>query len=147
MDSVRTAIERDAPVIRDGVAANDSLVHIGVVNDGGIHAHHRGVVCELSSAPLAAYKAYTHVAMAVVNSAVIPNAVAPVTVVKGVASAVPTPPGRGPESAYIRRRHPCPGNPVVAVIAIGPIPRRPHPAFVRAERLLINRKYRWSKSD
>src|SRR5579863_2600539 len=66
MDSVRPSVECKAPGIRDGIAANDRLIHVRVADDVSVHAHHRRVVCESAAAPFPADKTDTHVAKPVV---------------------------------------------------------------------------------
>src|ERR1700691_743596 len=69
-DAAGSAVVSDARVVGDDVLAHDGLVHIGVVNDGRVHAHYRGVIGEVAAAPLAACEADTHIAEAIVDAAV-----------------------------------------------------------------------------
>ena len=146
-DSVRPSVECNVPGVRDGIAANDRLVHVRVADDVSIHAHHRGVVCESTAAPFPADKADAHVAEPVVDSAVIPDAIAPVAIVEPIMPAVPSPPRGSPKRALVWCRHPLAWHPVVAVIAIGPVSRNPHPALLRTYRLLVYRQNRWSDAN
>ena len=146
-DPVRPSVECNVPGVRDRIAANDRLVHVGVADDVSIYTHHRGVVCESISTPFAADKADAHVAESVIDSAVIPDAIAPVAIVEPIMPAVPAPPRRSPKCALVWRGHPLAWNPVVAVIAIGPVSWNPHPTFLRAEWLLVDRQNRWSNAN
>jgi hypothetical protein len=146
-DSVRPSAKCHVPGVRNGIATNDRVIHVGVANDGPVHVHYRGVVCEVSAAPLAAYKADAHVSISVINSAVIPDAIAPVAIMENIMPAAPSPPSRSPKRALVRRRHPLAGNPVVAIIAIGPVSRNPHPAFLRTHRLFVYRQNWRSNGD
>ena len=146
-NSVRPAIVGDVPFIRDGIAAHNRFVHIGIADDGGIHAHHRGVIGELSSAPLSADKTYSHVTIAIIDSAVVADAVSPVAVMKPIPSVFPTPPGRRPESANVRSGHPLTGDPVITVVIVGPVTGRPQPTLFRTWRLLVDGQYGRSHRD
>jgi len=146
-DSVRPSAKCHVPRVRNGIASNDRLIHVGVANDAPVHAHHRRVICEVSAAPLAAHKTHAHVSMSVINSAVVPDAIAPVAIMEPVMPAVPSPPRRSPKRALVRRRHPLAGNPVVAIVAVGPVSRNPHPALLRTYRLLVYRQNWRSNGD
>ena len=146
-DPVWRSVERHVPGVHNGVSANDRLVHESVANDVSVHTHHCRVVCKPAAAPFPADKADAHVAVAVINSAVVPDAIAPVAVVENVVAAVPSPPRRRPERSLVGRRHPLPWNPVVAVISIGPITGNPHPTFLRTGRLFVHWQDRRSDRD
>lgn len=146
-NAARAAVVGHAGVVRDRVLANDGFIHVGVVDDRGIHPHHRRVVLKGSAAPFSTDKADAHVSEAVINSAVITDSIAPVTIVEDVVSAFPTPPRRSPQCAHIGRGHPFSRNPVVAVISPCPVAGRPHPAFFWTERLLIDGQQRRSNRD
>ena len=146
-DPIGAAIESDVPLVRDCVAAHDRLVHICGVNDGCIHAHHRGVVRKLSSAPFAAHKADSHVSVTIVDAAIVADSIAPVAIMEPVAPVFPAPPRRGPESADVGSGDPLTRNPVVAIITIGPVTRRPQPTLLRAWRLFIDRQNWGSDGD
>src|SRR5215469_4861405 len=64
----------------------------GVVNDGGVHMRHSGVVKERVSPPVAAPVAGTEVAKAVVDAAVKADSRTPVARIKRVNAIVPSPP-------------------------------------------------------
>jgi hypothetical protein len=146
-DSVRPSVEGNVPGVRDSIAANDRLVHVRVADDVSIHAHHRGVVCESTASPFPANEADAHVAEPVVDSAVIPDTITPVAIVEPIMPAIPSPPRRSPKRSLVRRRHPFAGHPVVAVIAVGPVTRNPHPTLLRTHRLLVDRQNRWSNAN
>lgn len=143
-NSIRSTIKRNAPFVPDRVLANYCLVNVRVVNDRRVHTHNCGVIGESSTAPLAPGKSDTHVAIAVIDAAVVPDLIAPVAVMKAIVAAFPAPPRRSPEGSLIWSRNPCPGYPVIAVITPGPVPWRPHPSLFRTRRLLIDRKLRRS---
>ncbi len=146
-NAVRPSVKCHVPLVHDGVVANDRFIHVGIVDDVCINPHDRGVVGESVAAPLAACKADTHVTKSVIDSAVIPDTITPVAIVKSIMPSIPTPPWRRPESALIGSRHPLARNPVIAIVAVGPISRRPHPAFLRTWRLLVHRQDRRSNVD
>jgi len=81
-DSVRPSAKCHVPGVPNRIGTNDRLIYVGVANDAPVHTHHRGVVCEVSAAPLAAHKADAHVSMSVINSAVVPDAISPVAIME-----------------------------------------------------------------
>ena len=95
-DAARAACIGYAAIVDDGGVTHDRLVHIGVVNDRSIHAHHSGVVREAVSAPFAAHKADAHVAEAIVDAAVKSNVRTPISDMPTVHSADEAPIPRGP---------------------------------------------------
>ncbi len=66
-----------------------------------------------------------------------------------VSAITPTPISRSPQRVLIRRLDPRPIDPVVSIISIRPIPRRPDVSIPRSDRLLIyrNRRRRNSNRD
>jgi hypothetical protein len=138
LDAARAACISYAAIIDDGRVPHDCLVHIGVVNDGPIHAHHSSVVREAVSAPLAAGKADAHVTEAIVDTAVIADVLAPVAVMEEVMSAFKAPVGGRPEVARLGSRHPGAGNPVITVLAVRPVAGGPEVAVFGAGWLFVN---------
>lgn len=138
-NTARTARICDAAIIDDGRSMDNRLVHIGVVNDGRIHAHHSSVVREASAAPLAACKADAHVSKSVVDAAVVADVLSPIAIMEEIMSAFKAPVGRRPEIAGLGGGNPCAGYPVVAVVAISPVARGPQITIFRAWWLLIYR--------
>ena len=53
LNTSTTTAKSNVPVVGDGVSFDDGAVNVGGVDSGLIHAHDRGVVGELASAPLA----------------------------------------------------------------------------------------------
>ena len=141
IDSTRAAAIRDMVVVNDGGVVNNRLVaiyRIAAPSAANTYVHNRGVIGKGSAAPHAARKTDTHVAEAVVDSAVVADVTTPVTGMKNVKAATPAPVARSPESADIGSRHPGAGNPVVAVRAVGPVAGSPHEAGLWANRLNID---------
>jgi hypothetical protein len=134
-------------IVDDGVVVDDGLVDVGVADDGPIYPHHGGVIGKLAAAPLAADKADAHVAKAVIHTAIVADVVAPVAVMEYIKSVGPAPVTWRPQRALKGCRNPGAGNPVIAVVAIGPVARRPHQAGLRAKRLFVNGKNGRSESN
>jgi hypothetical protein len=135
------------PVVDDRVVVNDRLVDIRVVNDRPVHMHDRGIVSKTAATPLTAGEADSHVAKPIVHAAVVADMRAPVAIMEKIVPTFKAPVRRGPQSAGIRRRHPGARNPIVAIIAVGPVARRPHVSILRAIRLNVNRQYRRRNTD
>src|SRR6185437_15850263 len=100
-------------IVHHRVLVHDSGVDVGIVDDGAVYVNHRGVIGKLTSAPLAAYKADTHVAVSVVDAAVVAHVHAPVSWVEQVNATRPAPVWGSPEGAFVRRGHPGTGHPVI----------------------------------
>jgi hypothetical protein len=125
---------------------DDGFVDVGIVDDRRIYPHHGGVIGKFAAAPLAANEADAHVPESIVHAAVITNVGAPVAVVEYEQAAGPAPIAGRPQSSFIWRRNPGAGNPIIAVVAIGPVAGSPHEAGLRAKRLFIDGKNRRSES-
>ena len=128
----------NAAVIADVV--DDGVVHVRVVNDGGVYVGDGGVVAEHPTTPYAADEADTTVAEAVVNAAIEADVRAPITGVPSIGAPYEAPIAGSPKEAGCGSKHPSAGNPKVAVWAIGPITGSPDITGSRADRLRINRK-------
>jgi len=126
---------------------HDRLIHIGIVNDRPVYAYDSSVIREVTTAPFAAGKADAHISEPVVNTTVVADVRAPITCVEEIVSAFKSPVGRGPQKARLGSRYPGARNPVIAVVTISPIARRPKISIFRARRLLIHRQYRRSDAD
>jgi hypothetical protein len=124
-----------APAVHEGKAAMEADVH------------HSGVVGKVPAAPFAADKADAAVAEAVVHAAVVADVWSPIAPMEDVESVVPAPIGRRPQVAGLRRWNPGSGDPIIAVIAIGPVAGCPHQARLGARRLLIDRQRRRRKAN
>ena len=131
-------------------------VHRGVVDDGGVvnvvnvcdvHVVHRTVVVELSVLPPAALITLTKVSVAITDSAIKTDLLAPVALIEDVAIAAPTPVGWSPEQAGFRSHHPRTWHPVVIVVIVGvsPVAGGPEITLPRTKRLLIDREFWRSK--
>jgi len=84
VDAARAAAVCNVTVVDDGVPHNDGVVDVCIVNNGSIDANDVGVIGKTAAAPLAAGKADTHVAEAVVDAAIIADVAAPVTGMENV---------------------------------------------------------------
>lgn len=69
---------------------------VGIVDDGGVHIRHRGVVVVGATDPLTAVESGANVAKSVVNTAVKSHVRSPVSGVPKISSAAPAPIARGP---------------------------------------------------
>jgi hypothetical protein len=134
-------------IVDDRVGVDDGSVDVDVGDDGLIHAHDRGVIGKLVSAPLAAGKADAHIAEAVIHAAVVADVGTPVALVKSVVAALPAPVGGRPQRTLIGSGHPGTGNPEVAIVAPGPIAGGPQQVGLRAEWLFIDRQDRRRNTD
>jgi hypothetical protein len=66
------------PVVNDGGVVNNRFVHIGGVNDGGVHMHDGGVIGKIAAPPFPTGEADAHVTVAVVDAAVVADGRSPV---------------------------------------------------------------------
>jgi hypothetical protein len=98
---------------------------INIMQVAAAHVIHRAVVVEGAVIPVSALIADSTVAEAIIHAAIKADLCTPVPVVPGVAITAPTPIARCPEQANFRSHHPRTWHPEVALIAIGPIARRP----------------------
>jgi hypothetical protein len=146
-DAARTACIGNAAIVDDGGVMHDRRIHIGVVNDGRIHAHHSRVVSEVATAPFASRKADAHVAESIVDAAVVADVGSPVAVVEEIVPTFKAPVGRRPEETWLGSRHPGAGNPVIAVLAVSPVAGGPEIAVLWAERLLVNGQHGRGDTD
>ena len=90
--STLTAIERNVGTIVD----NDRAIHVDVCDVSGINVHHGSVVEERSAAPFAAIKSVATVTVSIVNAAVKPDLLSPVTAIPRVSAVIPAPIPRRP---------------------------------------------------
>src|ERR1035438_8685909 len=95
---------------------------VGVVNDGGVHVIHVGIVGKVTTFPAAALITNTAVAEAIVDAAVETHLWTPISFMEKERAASPAPITWGPEKADLGCLDPRSGNPVVAiVVGIGPV--------------------------
>jgi hypothetical protein len=142
MDAVRAAAESDVAVAGDEASIDTLVVLEGSVDIAAVHMHDRGVVVEIVAAPLSACKAKAAVTESVVHAAVIANVCTPVSLMEAIPAAFPAPIGWRPKRAFIRGGHPGTGNPVVALVAVGPVTGGPHHAGLHAGGLFVDRQRR-----
>jgi len=100
------------------------------------------VVEEAATVPIPAVETYAEVAEAVVNTAVVADGTAPETGVPVVATAAPSPPAGGPESANVRRIDPGAIDPGVSAAVPGPVARGPDVAIAGDYGLVVDRNWR-----
>ncbi len=147
MDAVRAATEGYVAVAGDEASIDTLVVLEGGVDVAVVHMHDRGVVVEVVTAPLSAGKADAAVTEAVVHAAVVAHVRPPVAFMKAIAATFPTPVGWRPQRAFIRGGHPGAGNPVVALVTVGPVSGSPHHAGLHTRGLLVDRQGRWRDAD
>lgn len=120
---------------------------IDVVNVGDIHIVHRAVVVELSALPASALVAVTVISIAVTDSAIEADLLAPISVVENKSVAAPTPVRWSPEQTGFRCHDPRAWHPVITVVVtgIGPIPGCPKITIAGTKGLLVDRQFRWGE--
>lgn len=127
------AVEGDMVVVTD----YDSAVDVSVADEAAVHMDDRGVIEEMSMPPFAAGEADAAVAEAVVNSAVESNVRAPVAAVPNISAFGEAPVSRRPKQARFRSENPCPRDPVITGVAIGPVAGRPDVVRTGADGLSV----------
>jgi hypothetical protein len=146
-DAARASAEGDVAAAGDEASIDTLVVLERGVDVAAVHMHDRGVVMEVVAAPLSAGKADAAVAEAVVHASVVAHVRAPVSLMEAIPAAFPTPVGGRPQRAFIRGGRPCAGDPVVALVAIGPVSGSPHHAGLHAGGLLVNGQGRRGDAD
>src|SRR6266851_5631860 len=141
-----------AAIVADPVNVGIVVDHgcaIGVVDVRDIYVVHAGVVEKAIVIPASAFVAETAVTEAVIHAAIKADVFTPVSAAPNVSAASPTPVPRSPQISNPRRYDPGSGNPVVVfvIIVVGPVAGSPNVAIPGADRLLVNRKWWWSKTD
>jgi hypothetical protein len=138
VNAARTAAIAYMAVPGDVSSVHSSAVYVHRVK-AHAHMHDRGVICKDSAAPLAAGKADTPVAEAVVHAAVVAHMRTPIAGMEDIHSVLPAPVVGRPQQAGRGRGNPGAGNPIVAaVLVVGPIAGRPHQPRFRARGLLVD---------
>src|ERR1700678_2699066 len=134
-DDAARSVEAGMHIVHDnGAAVNVSHVDV--------HVHHRAVVKESATPPLAAGETYAAISEAIVNAAVESDMRSPIARMPAIKPAGKSPVARSPKHAD-RRNHPCAGNPVIAAVIIpSPIPRGPEIARAGSDRLRVHRQRR-----
>jgi hypothetical protein len=144
IDATVAAVVADAV---GGLRAVVDVIHndvaLIVVADAGADVGDGAVVVEVVPLPVASEEAEAHVAKAVIDAAVEADMRAPISAMEAVVNAAPAPVGRGPESAIIRRWNPFTRDPVVAVIAPGPVAGSPEIVGIGSGWLVVFGQRRW----
>ena len=97
LNAVRAAVVGNVVGIGYCVLFNNGAVDIGSVNDRDVYLRNRGVVGKGTTSPFASEKADSTEAEAIVDSAVIADVVAPISIMETVLSTFESPVGRGPQ--------------------------------------------------
>jgi hypothetical protein len=130
------------------VSCKIATIHTPAIHEGKAameaNVHHSCIVGKVSAAPFTADKADAAIAIAVVHAAVVADVGSPIATMEDIEAVIPAPIGRSPQVAGLRRRNPGSGNPVIAVVAVGPVAGRPHEARLGTRWLLIDRQ-RWRR--
>jgi hypothetical protein len=142
VDTARAAAEGHVAIPGNEASVHAPPVLEGLVDKPAVHMHYDDVIGEDLAAPLAAGKAEAAITVAVVHAAIVTDVPAPVAGMEDVETVRPAPVARRPQSTGIGRRNPSAGNPIVAVVAIGPVTGNPHQTGLRAIGLHIDRQYR-----
>jgi hypothetical protein len=116
----------------------DHRAVVNVVNVGDIHVVRRTVVVKLSVLPTSTFIALTKVSVAVTDPAVETYMRTPVAIIENISVVVPTPIARSPEETDFRSHDPCTRYPVVVVLGVSPVPRRPDITIAGDGRLLVH---------
>src|ERR1700736_4696087 len=122
-------------------------VVVDVVDVGDVDVVVDAVIEETIASPVSAVEAGAEVAEAIVDATVVSDGGPPISGVPKVSAATPTPVSGGPESAGVGGENPGAVDPVVAIVAVGPIAGSPDVAITRAERLGIDRNERRSDAN
>jgi len=146
-DSVWSARKSDTAIVDDGRIVHDRFIHIRVVNDRPVHAHDRGVISKVAATPFTAGEADAHVSETIVHAAIVANVRSPIACMEEVVSAFKSPVRRRPQETWFRSWHPGARNPVITIVAIGPVARSPQIPVFGARWLLIDRQHRRSDTD
>ena len=114
------AVERHVVPVVD----NGPVVYVGDMNT--THVHGRAVIKERTTAPVTAFESNTAITEPVIHTAVETDMRTPVAAVPGIDATAPAPVPRCPQQSGRRRQHPSARHPVVTIVTVGPIARRPH---------------------
>ncbi len=133
-----TAVVADAVVV-----VGDVVVHhgarVGIADVEDTDVGDGTVVHEPVMVPVAALVAFTVVAVAIGNPAVVADVWSPVALVEAEDGADEAPPAGRPEGAGIGRRNPDAGHPVVALLGVAPVAGGPEIAGLGAFGLIVLR--------
>jgi len=142
----RTCVDPATPAViahaaRLAIVDHRFVVH--VVNVRHVDVVDRAVVKKAPAMPVSAFVAEPAVTEAIVNSAIEADMRSPVSGVPEISTSAPAPIAWSPQEADLWSNHPRAGHPVVAVNPVGPVAGRPNVAVTGANRLRINRQWRW----
>ena len=121
-----------------------------VVNVGDVYTTEVGngpVVIKRVTTPVAALKTNTTITVPVVDTTVETYVRTPVALVPGIYAATPTPITGRPQITRLWCHHPRARHPVVVIVAVSPIARRPDVPNSRARWLYVHRQSRRCDSD
>jgi len=141
--SARATVEAHA--IEGSVLDHGGVVR--VVDYSDVNVSRVAVVVVIVPAPVAAVKADAWIAEAVVNAAIEADYRSPITRMPDIGVILPSPVAGRPEQAFLRRKRPSAGNPIVSVVGIRPITRDPNESFSGAKRLFIDGQERGPDSN
>jgi hypothetical protein len=127
------------------IVDNRLVVNVGDVN--ATKVGDRPVVVEGATAPVATLKTNTAVPVTVVNTTVEAYVGAPVALVPRIKTVTPAPVSGRPQKPRGGRDYPSAGHPVVVIVAISPVTRRPDISNRRTRWLYVHRQSRWRDSD
>jgi hypothetical protein len=149
LNAMWAAVVCDTVGIDNRVLFHDGAIDISGVNDVHIYMRNSGVVGKGPTPPFAADEADSPETEAVVDAAIVADVVAPIAFVETIMFPFESPVGWGPQSAHIRSRCPCAGNPKVVPVVRGitPVAWSPHQVRLGTRRLHIDRQHRRCKSD
>lgn len=124
---VRTSIDSPGATVEADVAdmhvVNARVVR--VVDDVDVYVGHGAVIEEMAAGPIAAEEAGAWIAEAIVDAAVEADMRPPIAGIPDIEAVIPAPIAGSPEKADNGRLNPRAGNPIIAVITVGPITRSP----------------------
>src|SRR5262249_27153917 len=84
---------------------------------------------------------------AVIDAAIISDVRSPISDVPSINATIVAPVAGRPQQPDNRRLHPGTGDPVIVILTVGPVARRPYVAGAWTQRLLVNGKNRRSDAD
>jgi hypothetical protein len=139
---LRSAVIAGVVVVDDrGVVDHHfPLIHIGDVHVGDVG--YGAIVVEVIIVPVSTLVTAADIAKAIVHAAVEADITAPVAVVKSVSATEESPVTWRPQRALIGRLRPGTRDPIVSLVRVSPVARRPEVAGGGDWRLLIIRQRR-----
>jgi len=153
---LRRQLVSGRPRLDAAMAIEAHTGHVDVVDDGSVVyvgnvdracVAYSTIVEEGPAAPVATLESNSSISEAVVDTAIKADVWPPVAGVPYVEAIDPAPVTGCPEESDRRWQHPCTGYPVIAVVTISPITRRPYVAGLGKRRLHVYRERRWRDVD